>query len=182
MIILNNIDELFEKEDMAHGTPRGDIQEFNSGLLVVEPNKKHYDGLLKNLEELNLICKEGGIRKITRANRFGDQDVMVRYFKEYLSNINKKLSLKYNIFASFLDENNVLNKNYDIISHVDEINKNPNGFNVIHFMRNKPWDFVKNNIMVDFKIKKQSSRWNVSYDKYKKIYILWFEIYKICLV
>lgn len=101
MIVLKNIDELFERQHMSAAvggkTAHPEWTDFNSGLMVIEPSKKSFRELIN--------CIEPAIQKRILLNLgYGDQDV----FHEWMPDWNKKSSLdlgeRYNALYTYLDE------------------------------------------------------------------------------
>ena len=91
LLILNNIDNLFNYEhiSMVRDLPFSD--KFNSGVMVISPNKKDYENMMNLVENSNVEYK-------------GDQDVINEYFD---SNINE-LPQEYNCMrAIFYKENEI---------------------------------------------------------------------------
>lgn len=118
MMILKNIDHLFECPHMsgvAAGCWGGRDFNFNSGLLVIEPNMKEYDALVDISVEHGDICQ-------------GDQNVMQMYFTDWAQKKELHLGMEYNIFASQ-------------IGHAERKNRKTGGpgVYVIHFVTPKPW-------------------------------------------
>lgn len=119
MLILNSLDELFEKEtisavDDADFMILDDFDEgLNSGLMVLNPSVDIYNKLI------DIIPIVGTKRRV-----FGDQNVIQEIYNNFHGDISKHLSIKYNACFYLLDRYS---------------NKK---FNVIHFMgAKKPWNW-----------------------------------------
>lgn len=131
MLVLENIDELFEYEHMSAVGPAGGrypgnelYNGLNSGLLVIEPNHKDF----KNL--INLIPTV-----TTRLKNCGDQDVIIEYFiEEWRKRKELHLDDKYNMIFPYIDYY-VENLNYTFKKE-----GSLNNIKIIHFIgTEKPW-------------------------------------------
>lgn len=131
MLVLQNIDHLFEKTNLSFATGVGNLQKYstwtmpNSGLMVIKPEEA-LD--LKIFETWNIVSKD--------IENFGDQNLINCYFKEmFLRNSNWLLSTKYNTLVFALDEL-VKEEAYNLNL------REPNDMtiSVLHFaLRNRPW-------------------------------------------
>ena len=74
LLILENIDELFDYNglSMAKDYPFSEL--FNSGVMVIEPNKNDYDGLIKNMKE-----------KMKNKDHTSDQNIINEYFNDNIN-------------------------------------------------------------------------------------------------
>jgi alpha-N-acetylglucosamine transferase len=127
MLILRNIDELFEKPHMSAVNAGGMIPELshwdhlNSGLMVIEPSSDLYS---------DMIEKVGKIEKVERG---GDQDFLQAYYPEWVKQKELHLDHQYNIFNCHLDE-------YRKLGYVIKGKGKP--VKVIHYIGGvKPWEF-----------------------------------------
>lgn len=121
MIVLKNIDELFDYDHMsaviADKSYPGNQKwtKLNSGLMVVEPN----DFLVDKLVAMIPIVSK-------KKEYFGDQDVIQEYYPNWDSNPHLCLSESYNVFHGHCDyylKNKIINE-----------------IKVIHFVgKSKPW-------------------------------------------
>ena len=126
MIVLKNIDHLFEKPHMS-GVAAGcwgkkDFN-FNSGLLVIEPNVKEYDALVDISIEHGDTCQ-------------GDQNVLQKYFTEWPRQTQLHLGMEYNIFASQIG---YTKGKYHIEGREEGKGPSTKPLFIIHFVTPKPW-------------------------------------------
>ncbi len=93
MMVCKNIDHLFDAPHMSAANAdivnEPDCTELNSGLMVVRPSKKEYEGLLS-------VLRNGYIKKLN----YGDQDVIRYYYKDWSSQQELHLERSYNAFYS----------------------------------------------------------------------------------
>jgi lipopolysaccharide biosynthesis glycosyltransferase len=137
MLILENIDELFEKKHLSAVRDKFPGNEnwdgLNSGLLVIEPNMSDY----KNLIKLVPVVAE-------KFKNFGDQNVINEYVAgKYTEEF--WLDDKYNMLQGCLDWY-IKNQNYTF-----KKSNSTNNIKIIHFIGGrKPWMYeinLKNNIV-----------------------------------
>lgn len=129
MLVLENIDELFEAPHMS-AVVAGNLypgfeewDDLNSGCLVFKPQK----GLLN--EFISILPKVAEKRTF-----FGDQDVLQVYYDKWADNKELKLDQKYNVFLAHID---FYTKNAGYKLHSVEKEKN---IAVVHFDgKSKPW-------------------------------------------
>lgn len=150
MIVLKNIDHLFDKPHMsavAAGCWSKKMKKFNfnSGLLVIKPCLKEYNSLIEISEKYGNICS-------------GDQDVMQKYFITWPSDEHLHLDHAYNIFASQLCYTKT--KYYFF-----EPKKNLNPVYIIHYICPKPWDDKDKHLIKD-DVKFLYDRWTMIQNKY----------------
>ena len=126
MIIIKNIDELFEKPHLTACNAGGlypgqeDWKGMNSGLMVIEPDKKITETLIDILNK---------IENISRG--YGDQDIINKFYPDWYKQNELHLSEHYNLFYSYA---NYYGKKYGYTLDGDE------PVRVIHFVgRIKPW-------------------------------------------
>lgn len=121
MLVLKNIDELFDKPKMsavrAGQLKNPDWRGLNSGLVVIEPNKADYKGLVDTIVNYN------GDKEI------GDQDIMAMYFDKWADQNELHLPEEYNIFYCYAEE------------YLKEpFNLKRENYKIIHFIgKKKPW-------------------------------------------
>lgn len=93
MMVVRNIDHLFDKPHMsavvADVFNEPDLRQLNSGMIVIEPNKRDFEGLVN-------LWTSGGI-KLANA---GDQDVIRAWFKDWENHPELRLPQGYNVFYS----------------------------------------------------------------------------------
>ena len=130
ILILKNIDNLFKCSHMTacvdgeYFNIWPDYLHFNAGCLVIEPSHELYLNLLKCIETINHKLYE-------RQEVIADQEVLNFYFKDWSTKKQLHLNKYYNIFAPYIQEN-----------QVEDIEKNAY---FIHFIGRKPWKyFIKN--------------------------------------
>ena len=125
MLVLKNIDELFEKPHLSavvagKSYPRNEgWRKLNSGLMVITPQKGVYQKLLSLIP---VILKD--------KEAVGDQDIIQEFYKSWEKEKNLILSEKYNIFINYIDYY-VKKLNYEEIK-------------VVHYIgAKKPWMLTK---------------------------------------
>jgi alpha-N-acetylglucosamine transferase len=133
MIILRNIDHLFERPHMSACNSGGEIEKykgwryFNSGLMVIEPAKELFD---------DMISKIGKIE--TEKNK-GDQAFLHAYYSDWPNKPKLHLPHVYNVLITHL--NDYINEHDYTIEH--ESGKTP--MYVLHYVGSKkPWNVKKN--------------------------------------
>lgn len=133
MLIVNNIDELFEREpfsavcaDSSYPGNEGWAGGLNSGLMVIEPNKE--------TEKQLLLCVKPVVEESQKQNRLvGDQDVVKYFISDFGQRVSLHLDEGYNIFADHLTY---------YIRHLGYSLNNKTGkpIYVVHFIgKAKPW-------------------------------------------
>jgi glycogenin len=101
MIVLDNLDELFDKPHMS-AVPAGvlvnkDWKRLNAGLLVIEPEDKLADGIFETLPKaLEEVAAMG-------ATASGDQDLINAYYPAWKTTPELQLDQGYNMFQCYLD-------------------------------------------------------------------------------
>lgn len=136
MIVLTNIDELFDKPHMS-AVAAGHLihpewKRLNSGLMVIEPQdrlpEKIADRLQQALEETALIGGEA----------LGDQDLINAFYSDWPMTKSLHLDDGYNIFYSHLD-GYIENHGYSL-PIINNTGTNVRAIRVVHFVGpNKPW-------------------------------------------
>lgn len=136
MIILNNIDELFNKKHMSAVVAgalvpgREEWKLLNSGIMVIEPKENLGDNIAKTIDIV-----------IQNKEYFGDQDLIQEYYNEWDKNIELQLNHKYNVFINDL-EFYCKKCNYNIKKN------NDNSISVVHFVgEKKPWMLGKKELL-----------------------------------
>ena len=136
MLILNNIDELFNKKHMSAVVAgalipgREERKLLNSGLMVIEPKKNLGTNIAKTID-------------IDSKNKeyFGDQDLIQEYYNEWDKNGELQLNHKYNVFIKDLEF-------YCKKCNYNTKKNNKNSISVVHFVgEKKPWMLSKNELL-----------------------------------
>ena len=101
MIVLENMDELFDKPHMsavaAGRLVESDSDRLNGGLMVIEPKAKLADGIFATLPKaLAEVAAIGG-------QAIGDQDLINAYYPDWRTTPELQLNQGYNIFQCYLD-------------------------------------------------------------------------------
>lgn len=123
MLILNNIDELFKRENLS-AVVAGNFYpgneewvKLNSGLMVIEPKIGMLDEFMKILNS-----------EILKGKIIGDQNIIQEYVPEWENMENLHLDHKYNIFFQYLE------------FYVDKFKKSLDNISIVHFIsKDKPW-------------------------------------------
>ena len=130
IMIMKNIDHLFEYPHLTSALDGEyfnlwpDWDHFNSGILVIEPNKEEYNNLIDFIinDALNETWKEGEC--------IADQEILNHYYSDWINKPELHLNKYYDIFAPYIGE--------DQINDIDE------NCYFIHFVGRKPWRaFIK---------------------------------------
>ena len=171
MVVLQNIDELFEKAHMSAANPSGRLPEFsthhkqlNSGLMVIEPSLELYNNMMN-------IIKENPTSQYA-----GDQDIIHSYFPDWPLKKELHLDVKYHMFHSDLKEYNKL--------FGYEISHNKNSVKVIHYIGTvKPWHIKEKLYKLEFKMCLQAVIQLITKRKfdstlYNKSLIIWLDYYR----
>ena len=125
IMVMKNLDHLFEHPHLTSALdgeyfnlwPEWD--HFNSGILVIEPNKQEYDNII------NFILNDA-LNEEWRPNEcIADQEILNHYYKDWPNKPELHLNKYYDIFAPYIQENQ--------IPDVDE------NCYFIHFVGRKPW-------------------------------------------
>jgi glycogenin len=101
MIVLTNMDELFDKPHMS-AVPAGvlvhkDWTRLNGGLLVIEPEDKLADGIFATLPKALAEVAAMGMKAS------GDQDLLNAYYPAWRTTPELQLDQGYNMFQCYLD-------------------------------------------------------------------------------
>ena len=98
MMILQNLDDLFDKPHMsavcagASYPGNESWKDLNSGIMVIEPKKGLANELVKMVPKV-----------LARRKSFGDQDLLQEYYSGWKDDLSLNLGEKYNIFSDYLD-------------------------------------------------------------------------------
>lgn len=132
MLILENIDELFECKPFS-AVPAGYLinnewTRLNSGLLVIEPNKEVMNIMLQLIPTVYQKRKE-------QCLATGDQDIINEYIPDWYKNKDLVLPESYNLIFKYID---TYKRNYKFkYSNPDK----PRSIKIVHFIgKKKPWN------------------------------------------
>jgi glycogenin glucosyltransferase len=166
MIMLRNIDELFDKPHMSAVSAGKFLYphwtRLNSGIMVIEPEQGLPEKIMKTLG--NFLVEVAALD----GKALGDQDLINAYYAEWPTSTELHLDEGYNIFQSHLDA--YIDKNaYEL---PDENKPSEKPVSIVHFIgKDKPWmRFSVLKHLINLLKKKSSSRWqNKVFFKYKKL-------------
>jgi len=168
MLILQNIDELFEKPHMSAVKIRGKLPEFstwnqlNSGLLVVEPSTKMFD---------DMLSKIGHIENVDSPS---DEDFLNAYYFDWPSREELHLDSGYNMFQYYWYRYNQV-YGYDFSSTEKPMK-------VIHYIgEDKPWRLYETYRKMSFlqRVKQFFRRFkHAELRRFHRANRLWFKQYK----
>lgn len=137
MLLLRNIDELFEYTHMS-ATNAGSMLprkkdrrhlNLNSGLIVIEPSHSLFNDMMSKVGKIENLESGGGHRPIHGS----DQDFINAYFPQWPDQEDLHLDHKYNIFHYHLDEYSKL--------FGYTIEDGPKPISIIHYASYlKPWN------------------------------------------
>ena len=164
MIILHNIDELFDYKNMSSVNAGGMIfknwKELNSGLMVIQPSKTLFNDMIN---KIGIIEKE--------KNK-GDQAFLHAYFHDWSKKKDLHLPHIYNFIYLYLEQYEE-KFNYYISEDIEYNLRNYNNKNikVLHFIgKNKPWDDID-------KLLRTKKKKNINY--FEKCKLIWLKYYLI---
>jgi len=166
MIMLRNIDELFDKPHMSAVSAGKflypDWTRLNSGIMVIEPEQGLPEKIMKTLENfvVEVVALDG--------KALGDQDLINAYYAEWPTSMELHLDEGYNIFQSHLDA--YIDKNAYELPDENKPSKKP--VSIVHFIgKDKPWmRFSVLKHLINLFKKKSSSHWeNKVFFKYKRL-------------
>lgn len=166
MIMLRNIDELFDKPHMS-AVAAGQLLypdwiRLNSGIMVIEPEQGLPEKIMKTLEKsISEVDALGG-------KALGDQDLINAYYAEWPTSTELHLDQGYNIFQAHLDA--YIDKNSYALPSENMALKKP--VSIVHFIgKDKPWmRFSMLKHLLNLFKKKSAFRWeNKVFFKYKKL-------------
>ena len=129
MLIQHNIDQLFDEPHMsgvmAGVSVRPEWTDFNSGMLVIEPDMDIYQQLINSIIPAIKSRRAQGLSA-------GDQDVFHYMYPDWYHNKRLILSETYNCLWGYINM-------VCIVEHCK-----PNDINIIHFIgKKKPWEYSK---------------------------------------
>lgn len=134
MIVLHNIDELFEKPHMSAVAAGSLLPEnahwvqLNSGLMVIEPS----DSLFQDM-----ISKIGHIEQAERKDNYSDQGFLHAYYPDWPQRTELHLSHVYNMFDCLITQHREQHEFYIEDWHP----KGREKIKIIHYIgQKKPWD------------------------------------------
>ena len=169
MIVLNNIDELFEKPHMsavaAGRLVHPDWTRLNSGLMVVEPE----EGLPSQIAGMLESARQ---RAATVGNEaIGDQDLINEFYKDWPTRLNLHLDDGYNVFHYDTDTY-IKDHGYGLPKTVQPSSSQPlKPIRVLHFAGPvKPWTkrAVVKHLLGSFK--SNASSWErKTFEMYRKM-------------
>lgn len=141
MLVLENIDELFNKPHMAAAVAgkkypgHENWTKLNSGIMVLEPKQGMINEFMRILPSV-----------IQKKEYFGDQDIIQEYYNRWENDKSLELDERYNLFFSYVPYY-IKNLGYKLASDDHEQN-----IAVIHFIgKNKPW--MRKKLGLRFKLK-----------------------------
>jgi alpha-N-acetylglucosamine transferase len=144
MLILRNIDELFEHKHMSAVIAGGMLpgkslrRHLNSGMFVIEPSRKLFEDMINKIGKIEKLESGGNIDKPRHGS---DQDFLNAYYSDWPNKKELHLDHKYNIIHYLLDE---YSKSFGY-----SIEDGPKPISIIHYASYlKPWN-------VDEKIKEK---------------------------
>lgn len=158
-IVFKNIDFLFEKPHLSAVAAGKELHPdwvyLNSGLMVIEPDKEHYNAMVSLIEEAHNECIKAG-------RPFGDQDVISKFYSDW----HKKEELHlHSVFNVLLGYGGILKKAKVI-----------DGFSDIYFYhftgKQKPWGDFRDRVIVLLKLLRRSPVWSIdlkAYMQYRKV-------------
>lgn len=139
MVVLHNIDELFEKPNMSSTNSGGwlpdkkDWKQLNSGLVVLEPSMLVFDDM------------KSKVGKIEKEKGKGDQAFIHQYYSDWPDRKDLHLPHIYNVFDCHL-RGYKKHHGYYVDENVREDNKgyDEKRVKIIHFIgQHKPWHLVE---------------------------------------
>lgn len=144
MLVMKNIDHLFEKEHMS-AVSAGAIlhtdweNQLNSGIMVIEPSRSDYCSLIDLIKDTYIKRKEMGCG-------FGDQDVIKAKFSDWSNRNELHMPETYNCMLGYGE----LLKKAGIINGIEDIY-------VYHYTgKEKPWRNKKEQMIIYLKMLKRN--------------------------
>ena len=138
MIVLENMDELFDKPHMsavaAGRLVESDSHRLNGGLMVIEPEARLADGIFATLPKaLAEVATMGG-------HAIGDQDLINAYYPDWRTTPELQLDQGYNLFQCYLDSY-IEKHGFRLPQHLSQgSEKNGQAIKIVHFIGpRKPW-------------------------------------------
>ena len=133
MVVMHNIDELFDKYNMSSTNSGGGIisswKQLNSGLIVLEPSQSVFEDM------------KSKVGKIEKEKGKGDQAFLHCYYSDWPEMKELHLSHIYNVFHNQLDGYHKKH-GYYLDEHIRTGNKNfdEKRVKIVHYIgQNKPW-------------------------------------------
>jgi alpha-N-acetylglucosamine transferase len=169
MLILKNIDDLFDKPHMSAVNMAGKLPELstwnplNAGLLVVEPSVETFN---------DMTSKIGAIEKIKSP---GDEDFLQAYYPEWPNQTELHLDSGYNMFSYYWHRYNRM-YGYSFSSNIKPIK-------VVHYIgEDKPWRLYRTYRQMSLgQTVYQFLRRRLKYPELRKLHeanCLWFKQYR----
>ena len=138
MIVLENMDELFDKPHMSAVAAgllvESDSHRLNGGLMVIEPEAKLANGIFATLPKaLAEVATMGG-------QAIGDQDLINAYYPDWRTTPTLQLDQGYNLFQCYLDLY-IEKHGFRLPQHFSKApGKNGQAIKIVHFIGpRKPW-------------------------------------------
>jgi glycogenin len=138
MIVLANMDELFDKPHMS-AVPAGvlvhkDWTRLNGGLLVIEPEEQLADGIFATLPQALEEVAAMGVKAS------GDQDLLNAYYPGWRTTPELQLDQGYNMFQCYLDLH-IEKHGFRLPQHFShKKNDSQKKIKIVHFIGpRKPW-------------------------------------------
>jgi alpha-N-acetylglucosamine transferase len=139
MIVLHNIDELFEKKNMSSTNSGGwlhdkkDWKEMNSGMIVLEPSNTLFEHM------------KSQVGKIEKEQGKGDQAFLHQYYNDWHEKKDLHLPHIYNIFDIHLKGYKKYFGYYlDINIQKDNKNYDEKRVKIVHYIgQKKPWHMIE---------------------------------------
>ena len=128
ILVLKNLDDLFEKPHLTAALDGEyfnlwpNFPHFNTGLVVIKPNKDDFKSFLKFAEDLDPSTVKDDNRQ---PYPIADQELLNLYYKDWVNKPELHLGKYYNIFAPHM-----------FASHFDDVINNAY---FVHFTGVKPW-------------------------------------------
>lgn len=138
MIVLENMDELFDKPHMSAVAAGllvdSSFTRLNGGLMVIEPEDKLADRIFETLPKALAEVAEMGGKAI------GDQDLINAYYPEWRTTPELQLGQGYNMFQCYLDQH-IEEHGFRLPQHFSQApGNNGQPIKIVHFIGpRKPW-------------------------------------------
>lgn len=138
MIVLENMDELFDKPHMSAVAAgllvNSDSTRLNGGLMVIEPEDKLADRIFATLPKALAEVAAMGAKAI------GDQDLINAYYPDWPTTPELQLGQGYNMFQCYLDQH-IEKHGFRLPQHFSQApGKNGQPIKIVHFIGpRKPW-------------------------------------------
>lgn len=168
MLILRNIDELFQYEHMSATNAGGMLPRkshwthLNSGVFVLEPSHSLFEDMVSKIGKIENLQSLGTVE---RPQNGSDQDFLNAFYNNWQNQDNLHLDHKYNIFHYYLDEYSKL------FGYTLKDSSKP--ISIIHYASYlKPWNMEKdelNDLFTNQDRKLESESIQIWWDVYNKI-------------